>query len=56
MVLNGESVQLSDNGLFAFGFGREAELTHTVSWQVAGSEDKHNKYGMILGRDLLSEN
>lgn len=30
--LNGKSLKLADNGLFVFGFGRDAKPVHTLSW------------------------
>ena len=33
--LNGDSVKVSEEGFFALGFGRDAELTHTLKWQTA---------------------
>lgn len=36
--LNDQAIKVSDQGWFAFGFGRDAKLEHTLSWQLPGSE------------------
>jgi len=37
--LNGESLKIAPNGEFAFGFGRDASLTHVLSWQMPNTNE-----------------
>lgn len=36
--LNDQAIKVSAQGWFAFGFGRDAKLEHTLSWQLPGNE------------------
>lgn len=36
VTLNGEAVEVTDNGYFVFGFGRKAELEHELSVSANG--------------------
>jgi murein DD-endopeptidase MepM/ murein hydrolase activator NlpD len=38
LQLDGKVIAVSSEGFFALGFGRNAELTHTLSWQDANGE------------------
>jgi len=48
--LNGKSLKLADNGLFVFGFGRDAKPVHTLSW-VDKSGKSHSQDLVITLRD-----
>ncbi len=48
--LNGKPLKLSDNGLFVFGFGRDAKPNHTLSW-VDKSGKNHSQDLVITLRD-----
>ncbi|MFC4699169.1 M23 family metallopeptidase [Glaciecola siphonariae] len=36
--LNGESLDVSSDGHFVFGFGRDANLSHTLEWEFMGKK------------------
>jgi len=48
--LNGKSLKLADNGLFVFGFGRDAKPVHTLSW-VDKTGKGHSQDLVITLRD-----
>lgn len=48
--LNGKSLKLADNGLFVFGFGRDAKPVHTLSW-VDKTGKNHSQDLVITLRD-----
>ena len=48
--LNGKSLKLTDNGLFVFGFGRDAKPVHTLSW-VDKTGKGHSQDLVITLRD-----
>jgi murein DD-endopeptidase MepM/ murein hydrolase activator NlpD len=48
--LNGKSLKLADNGLFVFGFGRDAKPVHTLSW-VDKTGKSHSQDLVITLRD-----
>ncbi|WP_418608847.1 M23 family metallopeptidase [Pseudoalteromonas sp. US3C1013] len=48
--LNGKSLKLADNGLFVFGFGRDAKTVHTLSW-VDKTGKGHSQDLVITLRD-----
>ncbi len=48
--LNGKSLKLADNGLFVFGFGRDAKPLHTLSW-VDKTGKGHSQDLVITLRD-----
>ena len=48
--LNGEPVKVSNQGVFAFGFGRDAKLKHELSWQTPG-KDKQVKPLVLSKRE-----
>jgi len=48
--LNGKSLKLADNGLFVFGFGRDAKPVHTLSW-VDKTGEGHSQDLVITLRD-----
>jgi len=48
--LNGKSLKLTDNGLFVFGFGRDAKPVHTLSW-VDKTGKGHSQALVITLRD-----
>lgn len=48
--LNGKSLKLADNGLFVFGFGRDAKPVHTLSW-VDNTGKNHSQDLVITLRD-----
>lgn len=37
--LNDQLIKISPNGDFVFGFGRDAELSHTLSWKNKGEQE-----------------
>ncbi|WP_026374736.1 M23 family metallopeptidase [Aestuariibacter salexigens] len=41
--LNDNALQISDNGWFVFGFGRDASLTHTISWQLPEDDERQTR-------------
>ncbi|KZN48786.1 M23 family metallopeptidase [Pseudoalteromonas luteoviolacea] len=47
---NGKPLQLTSDGKFVFGFGRDAKSEHTLSW-VGRSGSKHAKQLFITSRD-----
>jgi murein DD-endopeptidase MepM/ murein hydrolase activator NlpD len=48
--LNQQSLKLTKEGIFVFGFGRDASLTHTLSWVDAAGKS-HDKDLLITKRD-----
>ena len=50
VTLNGKSLKLADNGLFVFGFGRDAKPVHTLSW-VDKTGKGHSQDLVITLRD-----
>jgi murein DD-endopeptidase MepM/ murein hydrolase activator NlpD len=47
--LNDKSIKVSDEGLFVFGFGRDANLKHTLTWQNTEGDLEH-KYLTLAKR------
>jgi murein DD-endopeptidase MepM/ murein hydrolase activator NlpD len=41
--LNGKAVHTLPSGDFAFGFGRDAELLHSLEWQLPGNGARENR-------------
>lgn len=41
VFLNGRALDINPSGDFVFGFGRDAELDHKLSWQLPDSEQTH---------------
>ncbi|GEK11899.1 M23 family metallopeptidase [Pseudoalteromonas sp. McH1-7] len=48
--LNERAIKRSKEGYFVFGFGRDAELSHTLSWQSQDGK-KHSQPLLITKRD-----
>lgn len=48
--LNEQAIKVGKAGDFAFGFGRDAELTHLLSWQLPG-EDKQSQALVLKKRE-----
>jgi len=48
--LDGTELKLSKNGDFVFGFGRDADTTHTLTW-IDSSGKEHTQHLAITKRD-----
>ncbi len=42
VFLNNKAIKVSPNGEFVFGFGRDAKLSHTLSWQYPNAQAKES--------------
>lgn len=49
VFLNDKAIKVSKEGHFVFGFGRDAALTHTLSWQLA-DDPKQQKLPITLSK------
>lgn len=49
LTLDGKPVNLNSEGEFALGFGRDAELNHTLSWQLPNG-DSHSQALILNSR------
>lgn len=52
--LNESEIEVASTGHFAFGFGRDAALEHTLSWQTAEGK-KHNKSLVLSARTYVEQ-
>jgi murein DD-endopeptidase MepM/ murein hydrolase activator NlpD len=49
--LNERAIDVSSDGEFVFGFGRDADVSHTLSWQGAGDVEKQSQTLSIRPRE-----
>ena len=54
--LDGEALKVAPSGEFAFGFGRDASLTHTLSWRLPNTTDWVSKTLTLTKRAYKLDN